>query len=77
MTNSSSVSRLRLVLRTGSIVFGLSAALWGEITITSGRVDQSNFHDYRLMRLNETPRIVVHIVPSSEAPGGVGEPGGR
>jgi isoquinoline 1-oxidoreductase subunit beta len=59
----------------GGIVFGLSAALWGEITFAEGRVEQSNFHDYRVMRLNEVPRIDVHIVPSSEAPGGVGEPG--
>jgi isoquinoline 1-oxidoreductase subunit beta len=59
----------------GGIVFGLSAALWGEITLAEGRVVQSNFHDYRVMRLNEAPRIEVHIVPSSEAPGGVGEPG--
>jgi isoquinoline 1-oxidoreductase subunit beta len=59
----------------GGIVFGLSAALWGEITLAEGRVVQSNFHDYRVMRINEVPRIEVHIVPSSEAPGGVGEPG--
>jgi isoquinoline 1-oxidoreductase subunit beta len=59
----------------GGIVFGLSAALWGEITLAEGRVMQSNFHDYRVMRINEVPRIEVHIVPSSEAPGGVGEPG--
>lgn len=59
----------------GGIVFGLSAALWGEITLTAGRVVQSNFHDYRVMRMNEAPRIDVHIVPSNEAPGGVGEPG--
>jgi isoquinoline 1-oxidoreductase subunit beta len=59
----------------GGIVFGLSAALWGEITLAKGRVVQSNFHDCRVMRINEVPRIDVHIVPSSEAPGGVGEPG--
>jgi isoquinoline 1-oxidoreductase subunit beta len=57
------------------IVFGLSAALWGEVTIAGGRVQQSNFHDYRVMRMNEVPRIDVHIVPSAEAPSGVGEPG--
>jgi isoquinoline 1-oxidoreductase beta subunit len=57
------------------IVFGLTAALWGEITIADGKVQQSNFHDYRLMRMNETPIIDVHIVPSMERPGGVGEPG--
>jgi isoquinoline 1-oxidoreductase beta subunit len=59
----------------GGIVFGLSAALWGEVTIAGGRVQQSNFHDYRVMRLHEAPRIDVHIVPSSAHPGGVGEPG--
>jgi isoquinoline 1-oxidoreductase beta subunit len=59
----------------GGIVFGLSAALWGEVTIADGRVQQSNFHDYRVMRMHETPRIDVHIVPSVEYPGGVGEPG--
>jgi isoquinoline 1-oxidoreductase beta subunit len=59
----------------GGIVFGLTAALWGEITIADGKVQQSNFHDYRLMRINETPLIDVHIVPSMDRPGGVGEPG--
>lgn len=59
----------------GGILFGLSAALWGEITLANGRVQQSNFHDVRVMRMNETPRIDVHIVPSGEAPGGAGEPG--
>jgi CO/xanthine dehydrogenase Mo-binding subunit len=59
----------------GGIVFGLSAALWGEVTIAGGRVQQSNFHDYRVMRLHEAPRIDVHIVRSSAHPGGVGEPG--
>jgi isoquinoline 1-oxidoreductase subunit beta len=59
----------------GGIVFGLSAALWGEVTLAEGRVVQSNFHDYRVMRINEVPHIEIHIVPSGEAPGGVGEPG--
>jgi isoquinoline 1-oxidoreductase beta subunit len=59
----------------GGIVFGLSAALWGEVTLAEGRVQQSNFHDYRVMRMNEVPDIDVHIVPSTEPPGGVGEPG--
>src|SRR2546426_281342 len=57
------------------IVYGLTAALWGEITIDKGRVQQSNFHDYRMLRLAEMPHIEVHIVPSSDAQGGVGEPG--
>jgi len=57
------------------IVFGLTAALKGQITIHNGRVEQSNFHDYELLRLNEMPKVEVHIVPSLESPGGVGEPG--
>jgi len=59
----------------GSIVFGLTAALKGQITIAKGRVEQSNFHDYEMLRMNETPRTEVHIVQSNEPPGGVGEPG--
>jgi isoquinoline 1-oxidoreductase subunit beta len=58
-----------------SIVFGLSAALYGEITFKDGKVDQSNFHDYEVLRMSEMPVVEVHIVPSTEAPGGVGEPG--
>ena len=57
------------------VVYGISAALWGEITIRNGRVEQSNFHDYRALRMNEAPAIEVHLVRSSEAPGGIGEPG--
>ena len=57
------------------IVFGISGVLWGEITIKDGRVEQHNFHDYRVLRMNETPVIDVHLVTSTEAPGGVGEPG--
>lgn len=59
----------------GGIQFGVTAALWGEITIEAGRVAQSNFHDYRLLRLSEAPQVNVHILPSQEAPGGIGEPG--
>ncbi len=58
-----------------AIVYGLTAALWGEITIENGRTKQSNFHDYRMLRLAEMPVVEVHIVPSSDAQGGVGEPG--
>ena len=57
------------------IVFGLSGALYGEITIKDGRVQQSNFHDYRVLRINEVPWIEVQLVKSLEAPGGIGEPG--
>jgi isoquinoline 1-oxidoreductase subunit beta len=57
------------------IVFGLSAVLYGEITIRNGRVEQTNFGDYRVLRVNETPSIEVHLVKSAEAPGGIGEPG--
>lgn len=59
----------------GGIVFGLSAALHGRITIENGRVQQSNFHDYRVVRIDETPLIEVHVVHNAEAPGGIGEPG--
>ncbi len=59
----------------GGIVFGLSAALYGAITFKEGRVEQSNFDDYHLLRLNEMPEVEVHIMPSTEKPGGIGEPG--
>jgi len=65
---------IRAQMESG-IVFGLSAALHGEITIKDGRVEQTNFADYRVLRINETPRIDVHLVKSLEAPGGTGEPG--
>jgi isoquinoline 1-oxidoreductase subunit beta len=59
----------------GGVVFGISGALWGEVTVKNGRVEQSNFHDYRVLRMNETPPIEVHLVRNGEAPGGIGEPG--
>ncbi len=58
----------------GGIVYGLTAALMGEITIDKGRVEQRNFNDYQAMRLRDMPEIQVHIVPSTETPGGIGEP---
>jgi isoquinoline 1-oxidoreductase beta subunit len=57
------------------IVFGLTAALKGQITISKGRVEQSNFNDYEMLRLNEMPKVEVHVVPSNDPPGGCGEPG--
>jgi isoquinoline 1-oxidoreductase subunit beta len=59
----------------GGIIFGLTAALWGEITVDKGRVQQSNFNDYRVMRINEAPVIEVYMVNSQDDPGGIGEPG--
>jgi isoquinoline 1-oxidoreductase beta subunit len=59
----------------GAIVYGLSAALYGKITFKDGRVEQGNFHQYPVLRMNEMPQVEVHILPSTEAPGGIGEPG--
>src|SRR5678816_3652926 len=56
------------------IGYGLSAALGGAITLKDGMVEQSNFHDYPVVRMHQMPRIEVHIVPSREKPSGVGEP---
>jgi isoquinoline 1-oxidoreductase subunit beta len=59
----------------GGLIFGLTAALYGEITIEKGRVQQSNFHNYRMLRMDQTPVIEVHLIPSTETPGGIGETG--
>jgi len=59
----------------GGVVFGIGGALWGEITLKNGRVEQSNFNNYRVLRMNEAPPIDVHLVRNGEAPGGIGEPG--
>lgn len=59
----------------GGAVYALTAALYGQITIDHGRVQQSNFNDYPMLRINETPVTEVHILNSGEAPGGLGEPG--
>ena len=59
----------------GGLIFGLTAALWGEITIERGRVRQSNFNDYRMLRIDEVPKIDVHVIKSGEDPGGIGETG--
>jgi isoquinoline 1-oxidoreductase subunit beta len=58
----------------GGIIFGLSAALWGDITIDGGVVQQKNFDTYRVVRMNETPVVDVEIIANGEAPGGIGEP---
>jgi isoquinoline 1-oxidoreductase beta subunit len=65
---------IRAQMESG-IVFGLTAALYGEITFERGRVKQRNFHDYPMLRMNEMPLVETHIVPSTEKMGGVGEPG--
>jgi isoquinoline 1-oxidoreductase beta subunit len=59
----------------GGLIFGLTAALYGDITIDKGRVQQSNFHDYRMLRIDQAPKIEVHVIKSGEIPGGIGETG--
>jgi isoquinoline 1-oxidoreductase beta subunit len=59
----------------GAVIFGITAALYGEITFKDGRVEQANFDTYQILRMNEAPAIEVHIVQSLEPPGGMGEPG--
>jgi len=58
-----------------AIMYGLTAALYGRISIEGGRAVQSNFHDYPMLRMNEAPEVEVVLVPSGDPPGGVGEPG--
>jgi len=59
----------------GGAVYALTAALYGQITVDKGRVVQGNFNDYPMLRIGEAPVVETHIVDSSEAPGGLGEPG--
>jgi isoquinoline 1-oxidoreductase subunit beta len=59
----------------GGLILGLGAAMYNEITLTDGAVDQSNFHDYRALRMNEAPKIEIHQIRNSEEPGGIGEAG--
>jgi isoquinoline 1-oxidoreductase beta subunit len=59
----------------GGVIFGISAVLYGRITVAKGRIEQGNFNDYRVLRMNEAPAIEVHIIASTENPGGIGEPG--
>ena len=65
---------IRAQMQSG-IVFGLSGALYGQITLDHGAVQQSNFHNYPMMRINEMPVVETYILDSGEAPGGLGEPG--
>jgi isoquinoline 1-oxidoreductase subunit beta len=65
---------IRAQMESG-IVFGLTAALYGRISLKAGRVEQGNFHDYPVLRIQEMPDIEVHIVPSTAPPSGTGEPG--
>jgi CO/xanthine dehydrogenase Mo-binding subunit len=58
-----------------AVIFGISGALYGQATLKNGRIEQSNFHDVRVLRINEAPLIESHIVPSAQAPGGMGEAG--
>ena len=66
------IARLQL---EGGILYELAATLKGEITIKRGAVEQSNFHEFELLRIDETPEMEIHIVESDEPPGGAGEPG--
>lgn len=58
----------------GSVIFGLTSAFYGELTLEKGRIQQRNFHDYKMLRMNEAPDVEVHIVPSTDKMGGIGEP---
>jgi isoquinoline 1-oxidoreductase beta subunit len=59
----------------GGLIFGLTAALYGEVTLKNGRVQQGNFNDYRMLRIDQVPPIDVHLIRNGEAPGGIGETG--
>ena len=66
------------IIRTqieSAVIYGLTAALYGRISIAEGRAVQSNFHDYPMLRMSEAPEVEVLLVPSGDAPGGIGEPG--
>ena len=65
---------VRAQIQSG-IMFGLTAALYGEITLKHGRVEQSNFNNYKILRIYEVPAVEVHIVQSQNPPGGIGETG--
>ena len=57
-----------------SVIYGMSSAMYDEITVKNGRVQQTNFHDYRVPRMNETPKIEIHLIADGDKPGGIGEP---
>jgi isoquinoline 1-oxidoreductase beta subunit len=57
-----------------SVLFGYSALMWGQINLRNGRVQQTSFHDYRVARMNDAPRVDAYVLDSTEAPGGIGEP---
>jgi isoquinoline 1-oxidoreductase beta subunit len=59
----------------GGLLLGLSTAMYNQITVTDGAVNQSNFHDYRALRMNQTPKIEIYQITNNEAPGGIGETG--
>jgi isoquinoline 1-oxidoreductase beta subunit len=59
----------------GAVIFGISAALYGEITLKDGRVEQTNFNTYQVLRMSEAPAIEVYLIENTESPGGMGEPG--
>jgi isoquinoline 1-oxidoreductase beta subunit len=59
----------------GAIAYGLGPVLHSAVTFKDGRVEQSNFHDYLVLRMPDMPRVEVHLLPSREPPGGIGEPG--
>ena len=59
----------------GGIIYGMGVALSEQITIKDGEIQQSNFHDYRMLRIDQIPKVEVHVVKSSEPPGGIGETG--
>jgi isoquinoline 1-oxidoreductase subunit beta len=65
---------VRAQIQSG-VIYGLTAALYGKISYADGAVVESNFHDYSMLRMTDAPDIVVHIMPSTEPPGGIGEPG--
>ena len=69
------VSRMIKAQMEGSVMYGLTATLHGNHELQNGVIQESNFHDYPILRMNEAPNVEVVIIPSEAAPSGVGEPG--